>query len=58
MERAEEAERQIPAEIGGELLDPRIVSEPPAQLRIKRRTAVAEDGLSAKDLLAPGYLPA
>jgi len=50
MQPTEQAERQIPLEIGNNTGDPRVARELPTDLRVQRRAAVAVDGLPLEDL--------
>ncbi len=55
MERAEQAKRKVPVEVGGDLGNKRVVREAAAEIRVELRAAVAVAGLPAEDLRLPVY---
>src|SRR5262249_49560781 len=52
---AEQAEREVPDEVGSDVADPRVLREPATQCCVERRAAVAVDGLPLEDLGLPRY---
>jgi hypothetical protein len=46
----EQAQREVPAEVGCKVADPRIIREPATECCVERRAAVAIDRLAGEDL--------
>ena len=53
----EQPKRQIPREIRGDVVDPRIHREPATKVCVERRAGVAERGLPPEDLGLTVYSP-
>ena len=58
VEAGEQAQRNVPGELGRNDADPRIISEPATEACVERRSAVAIGGLPLEDLALTRYFAA